>query len=174
MRETEFNGGRFGCFTAGNITCKRSIYSLTIVITSRAVSGSKLVSVLFVDLSDERPFPPDVISCVLNEIYPFPIDNVFWGVCVCVWGGQIPPPPPPPPPPPIHSLWEIDKFHWQRANALKLEISSKYLVQYILDESQGIPTILTNWYTGSDITWKRSILLSPHGYGSVYTCHSTC
>ena len=25
MRETEFNGGRFGCFTAGDVICKRSI-----------------------------------------------------------------------------------------------------------------------------------------------------
>ena len=25
MRETEYNGGRFGCFTARDVTCKRSI-----------------------------------------------------------------------------------------------------------------------------------------------------
>ena len=56
MREMEYNGGRFGCFTASDVTCKRSIFSLTIVITSRAVSGNKLVSVLFVDLSESDHF----------------------------------------------------------------------------------------------------------------------
>ena len=45
----------------------------------------------------------------------------------------------------------------QRANALKLEISSTYLIQYILSENQGSATMLINKYTGSDISGKWSI-----------------
>ena len=61
--------------------------------------------------------------------------------------------PPPPPPPP--NIWEVNNSHCNpEANALKHEISSKYLRQYILGENQGNLAMLINWYTGSDITRK--------------------
>ena len=45
-------------------------------------------------------------------------------------------------PPLVHSLWEMDGT--QLAIVIKLEISSKYLIQYILGENSGNPTLLIN------------------------------
>ena len=51
-------------------------------------------------------------------------------------------------PPLVHSLWEIDRIRWlttpvpNKLIVIKLEISSKYLIQYILGENPGNPTML--------------------------------
>ena len=74
-----------------------------------------------------------------SEICPFPIENVLGGAKVA----------PPPPPPNTFSMGIgrtslVHNSGRQRANALKLELSSKYLVQYILGEYQGNPAMLIN------------------------------
>ena len=65
------------------------------------------------------------IACCVPELRtiefcPFPIENVL--------GGQLLP----------------HNSHTQQAIVIKLEISSKYLIQYILGENPGNPTMLIN------------------------------
>ena len=50
-------------------------------------------------------------------------------------------------PPLVHSLWEMSMVcnsGTQQAIVIKLEISSKYLIQYILGENLGNPTLPIN------------------------------
>ena len=70
-----------------------------------------------------------------SEVCPFPIENVLGGATFA--------------PPNTFSMGngQISLAHnscTQRANALKLEISSTYLIQYILSENQGSATMLIN------------------------------
>ena len=82
------------------------------------------------------------IACCVPELRtiefrPFPTENVLGG-------GQLLPPPP--------STFSMGNrqnslahtCHTQQAVMIKLEISSKYIIQYILGENPGNPTLLIN------------------------------
>ena len=62
------------------------------------------------------------------EFHPFPIENVLGGATFM--GNR------------QNSL--VHNSRTQQANVIKLEISSKYIIQYILGENQGNPTLLIN------------------------------
>ena len=69
------------------------------------------------------------------EFCPFPIENVLGGAKVA--------------PPSTFSMGNrqnslAHNSHTRQAIVIKLEISSKYLIQYILGENPGNPTMLIN------------------------------
>ena len=69
------------------------------------------------------------------EFRPFPIENVLGGATFA--------------PPSTFSMGNrqnslAHNSHTQQAIVIKLEISSKYLIQYILGENLGNPTMLIN------------------------------
>ena len=74
------------------------------------------------------------IACCVPELHTiefrlFPNENVLGGGNFC---------------PLVHSLWEnslAHTSHTQQAVMIKLEISSKYIIQYILGENPGNPTL---------------------------------
>ena len=80
------------------------------------------------------------IACCVPELRtiefcPFPIENVLGGAKL------------PPPPPSTFSMGNgqnslAHNSRTQQAIVIKLEISSKYLIQYILGENPGNPTML--------------------------------
>ena len=70
------------------------------------------------------------------EFRPFPIENVLGGATFA-------------PPPSTFSMGNrqnslAHNSRTQQASVIKLEISSKYLIQYILGENEGNPTMLIN------------------------------
>ena len=70
-----------------------------------------------------------------NEFCPFPIENVLGGATFA--------------PPSTFSMGNrqnslAHNSRTQQAIVIKLEISSKYLIQYILGENPGNPTMLIN------------------------------
>ena len=76
------------------------------------------------------------IACCVPELRtiefrPFPIENVLGGAtCTFSMGNR------------QNSLAHNSRT--QQANVIKLEISSKYIIQYILGENPGNPTLLIN------------------------------
>ena len=80
------------------------------------------------------------IACCVPELHtiefrPFPIENVLGGGNFC--------------PPSTFSMGNrqnslAHNSHTQQAVVIKLEISTKYVIQYILGENPGNPTLLIN------------------------------
>ena len=84
------------------------------------------------------------------ELCPFSIENVLGGATF--------------PPPSTISMGNrpnslAHNSRTQQAIVIILEISSKFIIQYILGENPGNPTLLINQWTGSDISGKWSIEL---------------